>query len=609
MTARCIRNRTAVGLTTAILAAAVTAIPSVVFAAGSTPVLGAPTQLLPPPKAKEAPPADAAATPDTGSSETAIGGIRIDELAPIAPQTDAVGTIDGLGPDLWRGTSRAVVSAYLPRLPLPASSPAVRALAGKLLLTSGAMPPPASGDTPQSLLAMRLERLKAMADVDDFVALARAIPNANDEISVRARVEAAFLAGDDGAACAEVAAPDRPAAFTGEFWNHAGTVCDLIAGRTAQAQLALDVIGEEGGSADTPFTALLRAALGDRKPIANLAGVDSIEAVLLRVSKAEVTPGALAGASALALRTVALGGGPLPVRLEAAERAEALGAIPTAKLSEVYAAVPFKPDELANALTQAGNDLSPRGRALFFKANQQAHAVPAASAEVLKAALDSAREQGRFAQAARVYAADIAAIDPAPELLWFAENAARALYAVGSSARAEEWRALAARGSETAAVDTALWPLSSIASMPAANTVAAADAGTVPVAHVHATFDPAAFNRWLASLPEADRPVKGALALTLLDALGASVPAENWAPFLDAAASMRSSPLLAPLARSAEAGRIGETVLLSLAVLGSGDSDKWAPETTSAAVSALMRVNLDADAQALALEAAIAAGL
>jgi hypothetical protein len=609
MTVRCIRSRAAVGLTTAILAAAAMTFPGVAFAAGSIP--GAPTQLLPTPKAKEAPPpADVVpASPEAGSSETAIGGIRVDELAPIAPQTDAVGTIDGLGPDLWRGTSRATVATYLPRLPLPASSPAVRGLADKILLTSGTMPPAAPGGISENLLTLRLDRLKAMGDVDDFAALARAIPNANDEMSVRARVEAAFLTGDDGTACAEVSAPDRPAAFSGEFWTHAATVCDLIAGRTAQAQLALDVISEQGGPANAPFSVLLRAALGDRTPIADLAGVGPIEAALLRVSKTEVTPAALANASALALRTVALGASALPVRLEAAEKAEALGAISSAKLGEIYAAVPFKPDELANALTQAGNDLSPRGRALFFKAAEQARSVPAAGAEVLKAALDSAREQGRFAQTARLYAADIAAIDPAPELLWFTENAARALYSVGSVARAEEWRALAARGSDSAAVDTALWPWSSIAAISAGNAVAAADASTVPLVRAHAAFDPAAFDRWLASLPEADRPAKGAAALTLLDALGASVPAESWAPFLDAAGSMRSSPLLAPLARAADAGRVGETVLLSLTVLGSGDSDKWAPETTSAALSALMRVNLSADAQALAFEAAVAAGL
>ena len=483
MTARCIRNLSAVGLTTAILAAAVIAIPSVACAAGSTPVSGSPTQLLPPPKTQEAPPPSdvTPAAPEAGSSETAIGGIRIDELAPIAPQTDAVGTIDGLGPDLWRGTSRAMVSAYLPRLPLPASSPAVRGLAGKLLLTSGAMPSPVPGAAPESLLALRLDRLKAMGDVADFVALARAIPNTNDESLVRARVEAAFLVGDDGVACADVSAPNRPASFAGEFWTHAATLCDLISGRTAQAQLALDVIGERGGPADAPFTVLLRAALGDRTPVANLANVGAVEAALVRVSKAEVAPAALANASALALRAVALGGGALPIRLDAAERAETLGAISTTKLTEVYAAVSFKPDELANALTQAGNDLSPRGRALFFKANQQARAVPAASAEVLKAALDSAREQGRFAQTARVYAADIAGIDPAPELLWFAESAARVLYAVGSGARAQEWRALAARGSDSAAVDTALWPLATIGSTVAERTVATADAGAVPM--------------------------------------------------------------------------------------------------------------------------------
>jgi hypothetical protein len=145
--------------------------------------------------------------------------------------------------------------------------------------------------------------------------------------------------------------------------------------------------------------------------------------------------------------------------------------------------------------------------------------------------------------------------------------------------------------------------------MSGADGVVVATASGVPVARARAAFDAAAFDRWLASLPAVDRPSKGAAALTLLDALGAAVPAESWAPFLDAAGSVRSSPLLAPLARAADAGRVGETVLLALAVLASGDADKWAPETTSAALSGLMRVHLNADAQALAFEAAVAAGL
>ena len=166
-----------------------------------------------------------------------------------------------------------------------------------------------------------------------------------DEASLRARVEADFLTGDEGSACAEVSAPDRLASFRGEFWNRATTVCDAVGGRTAQAQLALDLMGEQGVPADSPFAVLLRSALGDRATLTNLSGVGAVELPLLRLSKAEVAATALPSASVLALRTIALGKGALPIRLEAAERAEALGGISTANLAEIYASVPFKNDE------------------------------------------------------------------------------------------------------------------------------------------------------------------------------------------------------------------------------------------------------------------------
>jgi hypothetical protein len=573
-------------------------------------LFGAPTSLLPPPVTRDEPAPSPPATETSAppSTETAIGGIRIDELGPIAPQSEAVGTIDGFGPDLWRGASRALIAAYLPRLPAPTASPAVRNLERRLLLTSAAPPPPPAGKATENFVILRLERLAAMGDADDYIALARAIPNGRDEESIQARIGAGFLAGDDAAACGEV--DNRDASLRGAFWARAAVICDVVGGRTAQAQLALDLMAAQPSSGrdqatDTAFAALLRAALGDRKPLASLAGIGPVETALLQHAKAPIEASALADASPLALRTVALGDGDISVRLDAAERAEAIGTIPTAKLAEIYGDVPFKKDELANALSRAGDDLSPRGRALFFQAEQQAKAVPAASAEVLKAALDSAREQGRFAQAARVYAAEIAAIDPAPELAWFAGDAARASYAVGATRRAENWRAVAARGPDGAAVDASLWPLATISEE--STPVTTVDSRGVVPWNFHA-FDATGFQHWLATVPEPDRGQKGASVLALLDSLGAGVPPEAWAPFLNAAPA-RSSPLLAPLARAADTGRVGETVLLTLVVLGSGDADKWTPETTSAAVSALTRINLGTDARALALEAAIAADL
>lgn len=597
-------------------------IPDLSYAGPGVP--GAPLQLLPSPKTQEVPPStspDAVAPAQTdgapaadssapGSTETAIGGIRIDNLAPLVLQADGVGTIDGLGPDLWRGTSRALIASYLPRLPLPTTSPAVRGLVDKLLLTSAAPPPAAAGTVPESLLDMRLGRLAVMGDADNFVALARALPNGNDEVSTRARVEADFLTGDDGAACAEVSAPDRVASLHGEFWNRASTVCNLVAGHTAPVQLALDVTTEQSPTDDSPYVLLLRAALGNRTAIANLAGAGPLEATLLRLSKAEVAPAALETASPLALRIMALNDGKSPVRLDAAERAEALGAITTGKLAEIYSAVAFKKDELANALTVAAADASARGRALFYQA-EEGQQVPAAKAEVIKAAL-SAASSAAYGQTARLYSKAIAAIDPAPELTWFAADAARVLYATGNVARANDWRSLLARDPANASAQTGLWLLSTIGSAPVGAPVAMADASGNAVAapSLLKPLDSAGFKAWLSSFPEADRPAKAAVALTLLDSLGVSIPAETWAPYLDAAPlSSRTSPLLAPLARAAEGGRSGEAVLLGLAALGSGNPEQWPLETVAAVDRALARLNLVADARTLATEAALAAGL
>jgi hypothetical protein len=595
MTARCTRKTVALAILAALAAAAPAAAQS--LGQGTAPGLNAPTPLWTP-RGREPAAVQPEQAPATVQTETAIGGIRIDELAPIALSSDGVGTIDGLGPDMWRGTSRGLVVAYLPRLPFPSTSSAERALARKLLLT-GAVPPPAEGSS-ESLLARRFAALASMGDADSFIALAHALPNANDTVSARAQVEASFLAGDDATACAGV--EGAPKGATGDFWTQARAMCDIVAGRKEQAQLALDLLNEQGTV--SPFVALLRSALGDRTPVPSLAGAGPIEAALLRLSKAPVSADALADASPLALRAIALGQGDIMTRLDAAERAEALGAIPTDKLAEIYAAVPFKGDEFGNALTFAANDSSPRGRALFYRAEQQARAVPAAAAEVIEGALSSAREQGRFSQAARVYGADIAAIEPGPQLQWFAEDAARALYSVGSVARAETWRAQVAR--TDGAGGAALWPLATIASTP----VPAAVAGPgVAVQAPLRTFDTVGFNRWVTTLPESERQSKGAVVLTLLDAMGAGVPPETWAPYLDGANATRVSPLLGPLTRAADGGRIGETVLLALASLGSGDPARWSPDTVGAVGAALNRVNLGGDAAALVLDSAVASGL
>ena len=95
-------------------------------------------------------------------------------------------------------------------------------------------------------------------------------------------------------------------------------------------------------------------------------------------------------------------------------------------------------------------------------------------------------------------------------------------------------------------------------------------------------------------------------ALGERDPLSWSVIAANGAP---AGRPAPNAALLYALVEAGEARRIGETVLLSLVVLGEqgpGDSHVFALSTV---LTALRRIGLESEARALAIEAALANGI
>jgi hypothetical protein len=77
----------------------------------------------------------------------------------------------------------------------------------------------------------------------------------------------------------------------------------------------------------------------------------------------------------------------------------------------------------------------------------------------------------------------------------------------------------------------------------------------------------------------------------------------------DGARSLERLPRLLALGDAAAAGRRGETVLLSLTALGPAAPAESHPLALGYAVSALAAVGLGGDARALAIEAALAAGI
>jgi hypothetical protein len=128
-------------------------------------------------------------------------------------------------------------------------------------------------------------------------------------------------------------------------------------------------------------------------------------------------------------------------------------------------------------------------------------------------------------------------------------------------------------------------------------------------------FDRAMFARWRQARATGGgtaTTADGALLLTLLDALGADVPPQAWLETVGPAREMSALPppgLVAALDRGAKEGRVGETVLIALAVLGADAPGKIHPSVIGPVVRALVAIGLAGEARALALEVAFGAGL
>ena len=120
---------------------------------------------------------------------------------------------------------------------------------------------------------------------------------------------------------------------------------------------------------------------------------------------------------------------------------------------------------------------------------------------------------------------------------------------------------------------------------------------------------------WEASKPAPEIVLRNrALMLySLLEALDKPIGTAAWAALLGeggkVGAVIPDAALRHTLRDAAEGGRVGETVLLALLVLGRDGAEAADPLTVIAVIGALRRIGFGAEARALALEAAIAAGV
>jgi hypothetical protein len=106
---------------------------------------------------------------------------------------------------------------------------------------------------------------------------------------------------------------------------------------------------------------------------------------------------------------------------------------------------------------------------------------------------------------------------------------------------------------------------------------------------------------------------QAALALALLQSLDEPIGPADWAPLAArlplVSLDLPGAPVWFDLPRAAAAKRQGETVLLALVTVEEAGKLTPQPARLVRAIEALRQIGLDGDARALAVEAALAAGL
>jgi len=606
----------------------------------------APVRLAPPQKlrpAGQAPaPAPVQAQPAV-RSDSVEAPIQVDTLMTINPDTAGVLNLSegGFGVNMWSGTSRRMLSGLIAQLPVNIRSEVMRDLMRRLLLSTATLPEGMAGDG--AYIARRVGLLAAMGDTLSVSRLLDATPGrANINQLMRYEADVRFLANDNARACSLAAGQISNQASV--YWQKAFIFCQALAGEHDKAALGVSLL-QETGDQDEAFYALVEALGGHPMVIKNLPDPSPMHLSMARVSKSQLPTDVVSSNKPGVLRTIAKSpNASVEIRLEAAERAEIAGALDVDTLRQLYTSVSFSEQDMANPLTKAEAESGPLSRALLYR-TALIQTVPIAQAEAAAKALSLGREGNRYTSIVRVFLPVLKRIPPSGELVWFAPEAIRAFLIAGESAAATPWfdllRATAQHNTDANKALNALLPMARIAGSPEA-----AQWGPVQLA-----------NWWNQLKKDDDARDKAALLYTLLDGLGDYVPQDAWDALLDGpqqislampnpalwrslkeatkAASeiahqqgaviaqaevLQTAPVTAstqdvlavPLAVEPQVtprARVGEIILLSLIALGEGGPAQAGPIVLSQVMQSLNVIGLEEEVRALALEAAVAAGL
>ncbi len=564
-------------------------------------VLQPPSRLDPPasvaPEATGSPQPQAAPTEKTGADVKA--SVRVGSLEDV--QADSAGTLSeangGFPMSLWRGTPRPVVEKLLPLLPTDAASMTMRQLTRRLLLSAADVP---TGESQGSLLTIRAERLARLGEetaLKELLELSRDQPGS--EGLARIELDARLASFDMTGACQMAGTAINVSGDA--YWQQTMVFCQALAKQRDQAALGVALLRERNLGSPSFFELMDDLnGLGEAK-LENLTDPSALTLAMMHAAHANLPSSLMKSGKPSILRFIALSPNiEIKTRLAAAERAEAMGVLSATALREIYAKVEFTKEQRAKPISTAEADGGPLGRALLYRTAAD-QSVPAARAEALSQALRLAEKGRLYPTMARSVLPMLTALQPGPDSAWFAPEAARGLLVAGGpSDGVGAWLALA-RSSALNDVEKqkrffALLPLARLAGIEEAK-----------------TWDPE-LAAWRKTVIDTDGGADRAILMqALLGALRDPVFEDSWIGLLQQAGHvpvmLPAAPVWNRLEPASTAGRVGETVALSLIVLGSGGTEEANPIVLRAVLEALLRIGEEKVARALAVEAAVAAGL
>ena len=327
-----------------------------------------------------------------------LSGIEVGTLGEVTP--DYGGTLEegdgGFPIDMWKGTDRALVERLLPQLSNGASSPAMRDLERRLLLTNAEAPVGKSGGV--NLFSARADRLVAMGDLADAAALlAMQPPGSVDPATARQRIDVLLLSGDVDGACKAVD-DTRKVASGDAAWQKAQIFCQLRAGQNDQAALGLDLLREQDEN-DPTFFSLADAMAGNSPSDArkacrhrralDLAMLHAANLPIPRDAAQARDPGVLAAIA----RDTSIDPGDSPGGGRTGSRHG--HACPSTSCNWTMRASPIRRATSAMPSRCRRSDPGPGSRAMLFQAAGVAIDTTQ-RARILQAALDRARHQGGY---------------------------------------------------------------------------------------------------------------------------------------------------------------------------------------------------------------------